>query len=38
MGGSWEGLGAWGVGTLFFVLSGYLLCDYFWRPQAPGAR
>jgi peptidoglycan/LPS O-acetylase OafA/YrhL len=27
-----EGLGSWGVG-LFFVLSGYLLCDYFWRPR-----
>ena len=28
----WDGLGAWGVG-LFFILSGYLLCDYFWRPR-----
>lgn len=28
----WDGLGSWGVG-LFFVLSGYLLCDYFWRPR-----
>jgi peptidoglycan/LPS O-acetylase OafA/YrhL len=28
----WDGLGTWGVG-LFFVLSGYLLCDYFWRPR-----
>lgn len=28
----WDGLGSWGVG-LFFILSGYLLCDYFWRPR-----
>lgn len=28
----WDGLGSWGVG-LFFVLSGYLLCDFFWRPR-----
>lgn len=28
----WAGLGSWGVG-LFFILSGYLLCDYFWRPR-----
>lgn len=28
----WDGLGTWGVG-LFFVLSGYLLCDFFWRPR-----
>jgi peptidoglycan/LPS O-acetylase OafA/YrhL len=27
-----HGLGSWGVG-MFFVLSGYLLCDYFWRPR-----
>ena len=28
------GLGCLGRGTLFFLLSGYLLCDYFWRPKA----
>jgi peptidoglycan/LPS O-acetylase OafA/YrhL len=28
-----EGLGSWGV-DLFFLLSGYLLCDYFWRAKA----
>ncbi len=25
-----QGLGTWGV-DVFFLLSGYLLCDYFWR-------
>lgn len=32
-GAIFEGLGSWGV-DLFFLLSGYLLCDYFWRPRA----
>lgn len=27
-----EGFGSWGV-NLFFLLSGYLLCAYFWRPR-----
>lgn len=26
-----EGLGEWGV-ALFFLISGYILCDYFWAP------
>jgi peptidoglycan/LPS O-acetylase OafA/YrhL len=28
-----EGFGLYGV-TLFFLLSGYLLCQYFWQPTA----
>ncbi|MDA8045978.1 MAG: acyltransferase [Actinomycetota bacterium] len=27
-----EGLGEWGV-ALFFLISGYILSDYFWRPR-----
>lgn len=30
-----EGFGSWGVG-LFFLLSGYLLGEWFWRPAGPG--
>jgi peptidoglycan/LPS O-acetylase OafA/YrhL len=28
-----EGFGEWGV-ALFFLISGYILCDYFWKPRA----
>jgi peptidoglycan/LPS O-acetylase OafA/YrhL len=28
-----EGLGEWGV-VLFFLISGFLLCEYFWRPRS----
>lgn len=27
-----EGFGEWGV-SLFFLISGYILSDYFWRPR-----
>lgn len=27
-----EGLGEWGV-ALFFLISGYILSDYFWQPR-----
>jgi peptidoglycan/LPS O-acetylase OafA/YrhL len=27
-----EGFGGWGV-DLFFLLSSFLLCEYFWRPR-----
>jgi len=27
-----EGFGEWGV-DLFFLLSAYLLCEYFWHPN-----
>lgn len=30
-----EGFGGWGVG-LFFLLSGYLLGEWFWRPPGTG--
>jgi peptidoglycan/LPS O-acetylase OafA/YrhL len=30
-----EGFGSWGVG-LFFLLSGYLLGEWFWRPRGTG--
>jgi peptidoglycan/LPS O-acetylase OafA/YrhL len=33
-----QGLGDWGV-DVFFLLSGYLLCDYFWRKdRRPSVR
>jgi peptidoglycan/LPS O-acetylase OafA/YrhL len=28
-----EGLGGWGV-DIFFLLSAFLLCEYFWRPRS----
>jgi peptidoglycan/LPS O-acetylase OafA/YrhL len=28
-----EGFGSWGV-NLFFLLSGFLLAEYFWRPRS----